>query len=260
MTKIISFANQKGGVGKSTLCIQLAFYLQEKGKQVLVIDLDPQGNTSSRVAPRTVLEDESVSLHFDGTRAAELFHETVQDLRPTVCAENLHLIHSPINDTELAEVEQLPLDQITRPTKHLAEFLQNYEYVLVDCPPNLSRKLTAALALSTHVVIPAKIDGFSIEGVENMITTVIGIQRSINPELQLTGVVINDMDRSVSSERALAQLTEAARDLIYENKIMHRPPLGAAISAGVPVWRLGYGHVAAKEVTNVLDEIIERVG
>lgn len=259
MTKIISFANQKGGVGKSTLCIQMAFYLQEKNKKVLVVDMDPQGNTSSRVAPRTVANDGAVTYHYEGTRSAELFGEDPIEIRVTRCSDTMDLIHTPRNDPGLAEVEQEPLSTAQRPSQHLTSFVQDYDYVLIDCPPSLGRKLVGALAVSTHVVCPVKLSGFSVDGVEDIITTIIGVQRTINPRLNLAGIVINDMDRSVSHEKALSQLKAAVPELLFDNKIMHRPPLDSATSDGVPVWTLRYGHVAAKEIIQVLDEIMEKV-
>lgn len=259
MTKIISFANQKGGVGKSTLCIQMVYYLQEQGKRVLVIDMDPQGNTSSRVAARTIDEDGQAHYHYTGTRSAQLFeHEPIQ-IEVMRCTETRDLIHTPRNDPQLADIEREPITIVAQPAKQLEGFVDKYDYVLIDCPPNFSQKLVGALAASTHVVCPVKLSGFGIDGVEDIVQTIIGVQKTFNPKLNFTGLIINDMDRSLSHERALKQVGEALKDLVFENKIMHRPPLDSATNLGVPVWSLGYGHVAAKEVVAVLEEILKKV-
>lgn len=257
MTTIISFANQKGGVGKSTLCIQAAYYLSKQEKKVLVLDMDAQGNTSSRLAPKA--DAESSKPVFSGTKTIELFAEALSNITPMPCGPFLDLIHTPVNDPELAEVESSPLEIALLPARHLGDFLQTYDFVLIDCPPSLGRKLVAALALSTHVVCPVKLSGFAVDGVEGLLHTIIGVQENVNPNLKLLGLIINDMDRSTSHERALKELTAAIPDLLFKNKIMHRSPLDTATSEGVPVWDLSYGHVAAKEVKAVLDEILERI-
>lgn len=259
-TKVIAFANQKGGVGKSTLCIQHAFYLAEQKKKVLVLDMDGQGNTSSRLAPRIEHEDGSVEAQLSGTKVAQLFQDHVEQIEVLHCPSGVDLLHTPKNDPDLFEMEAAPLEQALNPAKNLKDLLQQYEYVLIDCPPSLGRKLVAALAMATHVVCPVQLSGFAVDGVEGLLDTIIGVREAINPELQILGIVINKMDRSVNHDRALKQLERTVPDLMFENLIMHRPPLDLATSEGIPVWSLRYGHVAAKETRAVLEEIMEKVG
>lgn len=255
MTRIIAFANQKGGVGKSTLCLQMAFYLIEQGKKVLVIDFDPQGNTSSRLAPK----DSNQSPVFTGTPTLALFQETCADIQPLACPAGMDLIYSYVNDAELSELETIELKNALIPKKHLTSILPNYDYVLIDCPPSLGRKLVAALAFTTHVVCPVQLSGFAVDGVEGLLTTIISIQRAVNNSLEVVGVAINKMDTSVSHSKALSQLENVIPNMLLKNIIKHRPPLDRATSEGVPVWSLGYGHVAAKEVKLLLKEILEKV-
>lgn len=255
MTHIISFANQKGGVGKSTLCLQMAFHLSEQGKKVLVIDFDPQGNTSSRLAPK----DEDFSPNFHGTSTLNLFDEALDKIEPLSCPSGVDLIYSLINDSELSELETIDVDQALIPGENLRSILPQYDFVLIDCPPSLGRKLVAALSFSTHVVCPVQLSGFAVDGVEGLLTTIIGIQQNINFELEIVGVAINKMDTSVSHEKALNYLQAEIPDLILKNIIKHRPPLDRATSEGIPVWSLSYGHVAAKEVKLLLNEILEKV-
>lgn len=255
MTKIISFASQKGGVGKSTLCIQQAFYLSlRKKKRVLVLDMDGQGNTSSRLAGQRGPDE---GTH---TRTAELFADTCRAIEVLPCPCGADLIYTPTNDPELFDVEAAPLERAMNPARHLAGLLPDYDYVLIDCPPSLGRKLLAALVMSTHVVCPVKLSGFAVDGVEGLLSTIIGVREAYNSSLEILGLVINDMDRSVSHDRALAALEEAVPELLFRNRIMHRPPLDTATSEGVPIWELRHGHVARREVEAVLDEMLERVG
>jgi chromosome partitioning protein len=138
--------------------------------------------------------------------------------------------------------------------------LTHYDYVLIDCPPSLGRKLIAALILSTHVVCPVKLSGFAVDGVEGLLNTIMSVREAYNPELNILGIIINDMDRSVNHDNALKALEESIPDFLFENKIMHRPPLDTATTDGIPIWEIRYGHVAAKEVEAVLEEILQKVG
>lgn len=261
MAKVISYANQKGGVGKSTLCIQTAFYLSlKKKKKVLVIDMDGQGNTSSRLAPRVIDEYGSFETVLTGTKTADLFQDNLEKIEVIHCPTGMDLIHTPKNDPSLFEMEAVPLDKAMNPAKNLGALIEEYDYVLIDCPPSLGRKLVAALVMSTHVVCPVKLSGFAVDGVEGLLGTIIGIREAYNSQLDILGIIINDMDRSVNHDRSLKELEDSVPDLLFKNKIMHRPPLDTAITEGIPVWELRYGHVAAKEVELVLNELIGKVG
>lgn len=255
-TKIISFANQKGGVGKSTLCIQAAFYLSELKHRVLVIDMDGQGNTSSRLAPK----NKGGENLFTGTSTIELFSPDIQKIEPMKCECGADLIHTPKNDARLFDNESMPLATMLMPKKNLSDVLGQYDYVLIDCPPSLGRNLAAALIMSTDVVAPVKLSGFASDGVEGLLRTILAIRAEHNPSLNIAGFIVNDMDKSVSHLKAYKELMTAIPDIMFKNKIMHRPPLDAATSDGVPVWSLAYGHVAAKEIKAVLSELLARVG
>lgn len=260
MAKVISYANQKGGVGKSTLCIQTAFYLSlKKKKKVLVLDMDGQGNTSSRLAPRESCDDEYFEPVLSGTKTADLFKKSLKKIEVINCPSGIDLIGTPKNDPALFEMEAIPLGQALNPAKNLSKLIEHYDYVLIDCPPSLGRKLVAALVMSTHVVCPVKLSGFAVDGIEGLLNTIIGIRESYNNDLEILGIIINDMDRSVNHDRSYKELEESVPDLLFKNKIMHRAPLDSAITEGVPVWQLRYGHVAAKEVEAVLKELLAKV-
>lgn len=258
-TRVISFANQKGGVGKSTLCLQTAFALAEKGK-VLVVDMDTQGNTSSRLAPQQKDADDNITYLLDGaTTGADLFADALSSpLAVISCPRGMDLIPTPRNDPMMAEIETLDLKVTANPAKHLGPIIDLYDYVLIDCPPSLGRRLLGALRASTHVVIPVKVSGFAVDGVFDVIKSVVGLQQTVHRDLKIAGIVINDMDRSVSHTRAVRDLKQGLPDLIFDACIRHRPPLDSATSDGVPVWELTYGHVAAAEVRAVIKELVKR--
>lgn len=259
-TRVISFANQKGGVGKSTLCLQTAFALAEAGNKVLVVDMDTQGNTSSRLAPKTQAEDGTITYHTEqATHAADLFGDELSGPPLVVaCPGGMDLIPARRNDPDMAEIETWPLEAAKNPGKHLQSIAGRYHYILIDCPPGLGRKLVGALLASTHVVVPVKVSGFAVDGVFDILGSIVALQQSMHPELKIAGVVINDMDRSVSQARAVQELKEALPELLFDARIHHRPPLDSATSEGVPIWTLTYGHVAAGEVKSVIQELIKR--
>ena len=259
MTKIISFANQKGGVGKSTICLQTVFHLQEAGFRVLAIDLDPQGNTSSRLSQQ---EGE-----YTGTPSAFLFREDYTDIRPMRCARGMDLIWTEKNDPELSEIESMPLNCVLNPINNLkaSGILEHYDYVAVDCPPSLGRKLVAALTMSTHVICPVQVSGFALDGVEGLLNTIINVQEELNPDLENTGMVINNLNlnRNFPSHlRACEQLREAVPDLVYTAEIGLRGKLDEANNLGVPVWSIKTTSArdAAKDIRAVINELMEKVG
>ncbi len=262
MAKVISFANQKGGVGKSTLCIQQAFYLAlQKKKKSAGLGYGWSGGTRPLDWP----PDESLRMVTTSPSSQEPKPQSCSltswtALRScTALAVQTSFIRRK-NDPDLFEMEAVPLDQAMNPARHLAELFENYDYVLIDCPPSLGRKLVAALVMSTHVACPVKLSGFAVDGVEGLLNTIIGVREAYNQDLEILGIVINDMDRSVNHDKALKSLENTVPDLLFENKIMHRPPLDTATTDGIPVWELRYGHVAAKEVEAVLEELLEKVG
>lgn len=257
MAKIISFANQKGGVGKSTLCIQMAFYLRERGHSVLVVDMDGQGNTSSRLARK---EGEEEATYY-GTKASELFAPKIKTIEVMHCDSGADLIHTPKNDPDLFEMEAIPLEQAVNPRRNLFPLFAHYDYVLLDCPPSLGRKLVAALAMSTHVACPVQLSGFAVDGVEGLLNTIISVQNTLNPSIQILGIIINNMNsRSLTHLKALKQLQQEIPDLIFKHGISSRAPLDNATNLGIPVWKIrsGAANEAAREVKAVLNEILER--
>ncbi len=260
MAKVISYANKKGGVGKSTLTIQTAFYLAiKKKKKVLVVDMDGQGNTSSRIAQQGYNEEDASDAAYYGTKTAELFKDELNEIEVMKCPNGIDLIHTPKDDAELFEVESECLSKTLNPKKHLDTLLNRYDYIIIDTPPTYGRNMVAALTMATDVACPLDLSGFSVDGVEGLLSTIIGIRETQNPNLNILGLIINDMDRSVNHEKSLKALRDAIPDLIFKNVIMHRSPLDAAITEGKPIWTLPYGHVAAREVEAVMRELLDKV-
>lgn len=252
MPKIISMANQKGGVGKTTVCLQTIYELTDRGFKVLAIDFDGQGNLSSRL--RFDLEEGQMK----GTRTAELYGNDDFEIKPVVCSDKLHLIYADTNDPELFEIESAPMEAAGNPKRHISKIKDNYDYIIIDCPPTLGRNLLAALALSTHVITVVKVSGFAVDGASGLMRTIGVVQNEVNRSLVNAGFLINMFDNSPTHWKSYNRLKEGLGDLLFDNMLRYRTPIDTATSEGIPVKALTYAHVAASELEKVLDEIVRR--
>ena len=252
MTAIkIAFANQKGGVGKSTICTQTAFFLAGKmGKKVLVIDADAQGNSTSTLLQRA---------EPTGTFSHQLLDpdlESVEIMRTP--HENIDLIGSPRNSDEGYDAEALDLELVTLPAERIAQFEDQYDYILIDCPPCLGRKLLSALVMTQFVVCPVKVSGYALEGLEGLFRTISRVQE-FNEDLNVVGAIVNEYDGGASHKLALEELRAQTPGLIFDNMLRHRPPIDAAQMRGVPIWKVPHGIHAAKEFRLVVEELLARI-
>lgn len=249
--KRIAFANQKGGVGKSTICTQLAFYLAEHDKKkVLVVDMDAQGNSTS-----TLTHGEEPT----GTLANELFREEAFELHPMTTEYGIDLIGSRKNDREGYDVEALPLDLVGLARQHLESIWDNYDYLLIDCPPSLGRKLLAALLAVKYVVSPIKLSGYAVDGLAGLFETLYDIKQSFNDELEILGAIVNEYDKSAAHNVSLANVREAIPDLVFDNLLQHRSPIDTATMLGQPIWKTRNGKAAAQEFAAVFEELKAKI-
>lgn len=262
-TPVIAFANHKGGTGKSTICLQTAYYLAQRAelpdnKGILVVDWDPQGNSSTRLMR---LDDLS---KVDGTRTAELFGENMGDVHPARTPAGPDLIMSLKNDVELDDIELMPMEVFLNPVEHIQALADSGKYaaILMDCPPARSRKLIAALASATDVIVPVEVSGFARDGLEGLLESLNRVEE-VNPDIRLTGVIINKFSsRSDRHQREKGRLEEALGDLLLEQRISFRTPVDEANCEAIPVWAMSKGsaRAAAKELKDVCEEIIRRTG
>lgn len=256
MAKIIGLTNQKGGVGKTSSAILLAFHLIELGYRVLCLDSDGQGNLTSRLAR----DMEGKMLPLTGTRVLDLFKPDLEAIEVMHCPRGMDLIPTKPYDLAMYELEAIPLRQATLPAMHCKELFRQYDYVIIDCPPSLGRLLIAALTMCSHVVVPVRVSGFSVDGIGGLLQTITTVRGTTNPGLNLVGVFVNDYNPdSREQNKSLAQLREMAGDNLMCNLIRNRPPIDTAVNKGIPLSELGYAHVAVKEVRALMNEIIEKV-
>ena len=236
MGTVIAFANQKGGVGKSTLTVQAAFYFATKEKKkVLVVDIDSQGNTT---------ESLTQGQPYEGTSSAALFEPNLEELSIQDTPYKIDLIGSEQNSNEAIHIKALK---------------EEYDYIIVDCPPSLGRKLLGGLIVADYVVCPIKLSGYAIGGVSGMVKTIHAVHENYNPNLKFLGVVVNEYDDSASAKATLEFLKNETDCVVFDSKLHHRAPIDAATTMGIPVSEIRNGKRSFEELEHLFKELLNRI-
>lgn len=257
MTKRLAIANRKGGVGKSTLSFHIAHYAAERGIRTLVVDFDSQGNLSSSLAGRTRLKN----LEEDVTISDDLFESDLVEVNPLECRENLYLIPSQINDNYLASRES-EKPSITAPRHNLSKVSDQFDLILIDCPPGVGSLMVAGLTAAENIIIPVKVSGHALEGTISINDLVGELRKKGHTQLKISGILVNMFNSRVRSHKeAISILREKAGSLVLNTVIANRGPIDDAINTDEPVWsmRSGASAVAAKEIQSAIKEIFERI-
>ena len=252
MGKIIAFANQKGGVGKTTSCVNIASYMAAMGKKILVVDIDPQGNATSGFGlSKNKLQRSIYSLLIDGVNPIEALYRTGVD--------NLYIIPSNI-DLAGAEVELVPFSERDKVLKKVLQRLKNeYDYICIDCPPSLSLLTINALAAADSVLIPIQGHFFALEGLSQLMNTIRLVKKNLNPSLEIEGVALTLFDPRSNLELNVAdEITKLFGKKVFTVKIPRNVRLGEAPSFGLPIMQYeprSSGALAYKALT---EEILQR--
>ena len=253
MGKIISFANQKGGVGKTTSCVNIAASLGLMGYKVLIIDLDPQGNTTSGVGiAKKGLKGSTKELLTGEKKASEIVVETAY--------QNLSVI--PTN-TALAgaEFDLFDFEESEFCMKNaLAEIKDDYDYILVDCPPSLGMLTVNSFAASDGVIVPMQCEFYALEGLSQLMITINRIKRLYNPDLNVSGILITMYNgRLLLSMQVISELQKHYEDKIFETKISRNVKLTEAPGFGRPAYYHDKSSKGAKEYLEVAKELVTRI-
>ncbi len=252
MGKIISLANQKGGVGKTTTSINLAAALAKLGKRVLLVDADPQANTSSGLGVDIQELDSTV------------YECLINGIDPHTAIlptsiENLYMIPSHI-DLVGAEIEMLNLEQRENILKRVLSPLKgDYDYILIDCSPSLGLITINALTASDSIIIPVQCEFFALEGIAKLLNTIKIIKSNLNPALRIEGFLLTMYDARL---RLSAQVHDEVRrhfgDLVFNTVISRNVRLSEAPSHGMSVLEYDRNSKGAKNYTNLAKELIKR--
>lgn len=229
MGRIIAIANQKGGVGKTTTAINLSACLAEKGKKVLTIDIDPQGNCTSGL----------------GVDKSELEY-TVYDLILSRCSledclvkntiENVSVIPSSINLAG-AEIELIGIEDKEYILKgYIDKIRDNYDYIIIDCPPSLNTLTVNAMTTANSVLVPIQCEYYALEGLTQLLHTINLVSERLNPDLYMEGVVFTMFDaRTNLSLEVVENVKENLNQTIYKSIIPRNVKLAEAPSHGKPI-------------------------
>ncbi|WP_129596099.1 ParA family protein [Anaerophilus nitritogenes] len=233
MSKIISIFNQKGGIGKSTTTINLGAALVKQGKTVLLVDMDPQANTTVGVG----IDDEELEYTvYDLLIDKKVKKESILEIIQKTPYEGLEVIPS---DITLSNAEITLSNAMSRETilnRILGEIKQNYDYILIDCPPSLGLLSINALVASDGIIVPVATSFFSMKGIKHLIDTITLVQDNLKPELQIIGILINMFDKRKNIAKDLKeQLEEVFGDKVFHTAIRINSQIEYAQDSKTPI-------------------------
>jgi len=255
--KIISIINQKGGVGKTTTVINLAAGLSMKGKKILVIDLDPQGNATTGLGlSNTASSDKTIYSVLNGNKK-------ISEVIQATSLENLNLITSNVDLSGL-EVETAGDSRRAFKLKdELASILNDsgasYDYILIDCPPSLSLLTIMALVASEELVVPLQTEFFALEGLTQLMKTIERIKSNLNTSLEIRGILLTMFDkRNKLSGQVEIEARNYFKEKVYSAVVPRNVRLSEAPSHGVPVLLYDKSCPGSKAYFSFTDEFLNQ--
>ncbi len=253
MGKIITFANQKGGVGKTTSAVNIAASLGILGEKVLLVDLDPQGNTTSGVGiAKKTLKNTSAEVLLDGVDARRAIIET-KFTNLSIIPSNIGLAGSELDLFEVEHGEAALKNA-------LAEVKDEYDYIVIDCPPSLGMLTLNSLVASDGVIVPMQCEFYALEGLSQLMITVGKIKQQYNPSLFVCGILVTMYNgRLILSMQVISELKKHYSDKLFKTTISRNVRLTEAPGFGVPVYYHDKLSKGTQEYLEVAKELMERI-
>ena len=252
MGKIMAFSNQKGGVGKTTTCVNMAAYLAQKGYKSLIVDLDPQGNATSGLGfAKSDIKASVYSVMIDETPIEDAVYKT--------CVDGLDILPSTI-DLAGAEVEIVYRKNRDFILKNALEKARKcYDFITIDCPPSLSVITVNALAAADSVIIPIQSEYYAMEGLSQLLNTIKLVIKHDNPNLKIEGVVLTMNDnRAIISRQISEEIRRFFGKKLYDTVIPRNIRLAEAPSHGVPIMLHDTKCTGARAYLAFTEEFLEK--
>lgn len=251
---VIAVTNQKGGVGKTTSTINIAFYLAKSGKRTLLVDFDPQGNATSGLGVDKQTLEITMSEVVTGAKTmADVIIPT--DFKNLSVAPAIPALAN--TEVELAQTQH----KFSRLKYALQTVADRYDYVLIDCPPSLSLLTVNALVSARYVLLPVQAEFYALEGLGQLLETMKLIRKGLNPMIDIIGVLPTMVDSRTSlSGQVLAEISRHFPAKVFKSSIPRNVRLAEAPSHGVPIGAYDRFSKGARAYKSVAKEIIERVG
>ncbi len=252
MVQTICIANQKGGVGKTTTAINLSAALAVSSYKTLLIDCDPQANATTGIGLDKT------------TMVKTLYHGLIGDVsaQSLIVDTEIELLKIIPARTELIgfDVEMMATPERETIMKHfLARIRENFDFIILDCPPSLSLLTLNAITAADAIVIPLQSEFYALEGLGQLLQTIKGIKRSLNPELKIAGILMTMFDKRTNLSHQVAEEAETYfKNLIFNTKIPRNVRLSEAPSFGKPIFLYDEKSAGAKHYLDFAREIIER--
>ena len=252
MAYILTLANQKGGVGKTTTAVNLAAFLGKKKKKVLVIDLDPQGNATSGLG---IDKSELDSTIYDVLVNEEPMADSIWEASAanvSICPTNINLAGAEIELVNVMSREQV-LKSALAPVK------DDYDYIIIDCPPSLSILTINALTASDGIIIPIQGEYYALEGLTQLVDTINIVKKKLNKNLSILGVVLTMFDRRTQLTRQVEEeVSNYFGDKVFNTHIPRNVRLAEAPSHGVAILDYDKNSKGSKAYESLAAEVIKR--
>lgn len=252
MGKVVAFSNQKGGVGKTTTCVNMGAFLAQKGYKVLIVDFDPQGNATSGLGfSKSEVKNSAYNVVIDET--------PIEDVVVKTEVENLDILPSSI-DLAGAEVELVYVkDREHALKKALIKAVPSYDFIFIDCPPSLGLLTINALSASDTVIIPIQSEYYALEGLSQLMNSIKLVTRHLNSGLKVEGVVLTMNDRRAIISRQISdEIRKYFGKNVYDTVIPRNIRLAEAPSHGVPITEHDPKSTGAKAYQSLTEEFLAR--